>query len=152
MPETVAHEDSPQIEDSTIIQPTAEQMVKIRKILLQNRLIRLANYPRWQMVFKRRLPPNYPRWINKLTAFLDNLHQFIPIVWDFTHPVECFCLKCGEELNTVGVLVTNTIRGRIKETHKEDWYWYPNLAAYCPNCDFVIQLHETIWDDDGDDD
>jgi|GEM_PF-5693356 len=150
MPEIVAPEDSPQIEDPTIIQPTAEQMVKIREILLQNRLIRLADYPRWQMVIKRRFPPNYPRWINKLIAFLGNLPQFIPIVDAFTHPIECFCLKCGEELNTIGVLATNTIRGRIKEMYQEDWY--PNLAAYCPNCDFVIQLHETIWDDDGYDD
>lgn len=146
MTEVVISGCSVTTDDPSITLPKEEQIRKIINILLSNRLLRLVNQPNWQIVARRRFPPQRSMILNKIDAFFLNLHQFIPIVCAFTHEVECFCFDCDNELNTIGVTVTDTIQGRDKVIQKKEWY--PNLVAYCPNCDFTIKLYESIWADD----
>jgi len=134
------------VEDSKITLPTAKQMKEIREILLQNRLIRLANFSNWRMVFRRRFRRNSPSWLNKLIAFLENLPQFLPIFNAFVSEIPYFCYQCKTPLNTVGVITTEEIQGQTKKINHEKYF--PNLVAYCLECNFVIELYENIWAED----
>lgn len=132
-----------------IILPVENQMAKIAKILLDNRLLRLENEKDWTMYVQRRFRFQRPI-LNKILHTIDFLFSQLPPFCLFYHDPVAYCYECDTELNVVSIIVNKTTQGRTTIHEKSEYY--PNLVAYCPECDFVIKLEENVWADNQDGD